>query len=47
MPLLEGIAEEGDESVQLRKIVDTIKVRLRRAQEEKSQATQALKKAQE
>jgi hypothetical protein len=47
MPLPEGIAEEGDESVQLHKIVDIVEVRLRRAQEEKAQATQALKKAQE
>jgi hypothetical protein len=37
----------GDESVQLRKIVDTVEVRIQHAQEEKAQATQALKKAQE
>jgi hypothetical protein len=37
----------GDESVQLHKIVDTVKVGLRHAQEEKAQATQALKKEQE
>jgi VIT1/CCC1 family predicted Fe2+/Mn2+ transporter len=37
----------GDESVQLRKIADTIVVCLRHTQEEKAQATQALKKARE
>jgi hypothetical protein len=37
-PLPEGKVEKGDESVQLRKIADTIEVRLRRAQEEKEQA---------
>jgi VIT1/CCC1 family predicted Fe2+/Mn2+ transporter len=46
-PLPEGTTEVGDESVQLRKIVDTVEVCLRHAQEEKAQATQALKKAQE
>jgi hypothetical protein len=46
-PLPEGTTKEGDESVQLRKIVDTVEVCLRHAQEEKAQATQALKKAQE
>jgi D-alanyl-D-alanine dipeptidase len=46
-PLPEGTTKEGDETVQLRKIADTVEVRLRRAQEEKAQATQALKKAQE
>jgi DNA-directed RNA polymerase subunit L len=37
----------GDELVQLRKIADIVEVHLRHAQEEKVQATQALKKAQE
>ena len=37
----------GDESVQLRKIADIVKVCLQHAQEEKVQATQALKKSHE
>ena len=37
----------GDESVQLRKIADTVEVSLRHAQEEKVQVTQALNKVQE
>jgi hypothetical protein len=37
----------GDESIQLRKIVDTVEVHLRHAQEGKSQTTEALKKDQE
>jgi hypothetical protein len=44
-PLPEGTTEEGNAPVQLRKIVDTVKVRLRKAQEEIAQATQALKQA--
>jgi hypothetical protein len=43
-PLPEGTTEEGDEPVQLRKIVATVEVRLRKAQEETTQATQALNK---
>ena len=46
-PLPEGTTEVGDESIQLYKIDDIVEVRLRHAQEEKVQATQALKKAQE
>jgi hypothetical protein len=46
-PLPEGTTEEGNEPDQLRKIADTVKVRLRHAQEEIAQATQALKQAQE
>jgi hypothetical protein len=37
----------GDESAQLRKIADTVEVHLPNSQEEKAQATQALRKAQE
>jgi hypothetical protein len=47
MCLPEGTVEEGDESIQLHKIVDIVEVCLQHAQEEKAQATQALKKAQE
>jgi chromosome segregation ATPase len=39
--------ELGDEPTQLRRIVDATEARLRRAQEEKEQATVALKQAQE
>jgi hypothetical protein len=46
-PLLEGTTEEVDEPVQLCKIVATVEARLRKAQEETTQATQALKQAQE
>jgi hypothetical protein len=46
-PLPEGTTEVGYESVYLHKIVDTVEVQLWHAQEEKAQATQALKKAQE
>jgi hypothetical protein len=44
-PLLEGTTKVGDESVQFCNIVDTVEVRLQHAQEEKAQATQALKKS--
>jgi hypothetical protein len=44
-PLPEGTIEVADESVQLHNIVDTVEVHIRHAQEEKVQATQALKKA--
>jgi hypothetical protein len=47
MPLKKGTIEEGDESVHLCNIFDIVEVHLQRAQEEKVQATQALKKAQE
>jgi ElaB/YqjD/DUF883 family membrane-anchored ribosome-binding protein len=43
----EGTTKEGNESIQLHKIANTVEVRLRKAQEETMQATQALKKAQE
>jgi hypothetical protein len=46
-PLPEGTTEEGDEPVQLHKIVATVEACLRKAQEETTQATQALKQAQE
>jgi len=46
-PMPEGTTEVGDESVQLRKIVDIVEVRLQKEEEVKAQATQALKKAQE
>jgi hypothetical protein len=44
-PLPEGTTEVGDESIQLRKIVDTVEVLLRYPQDKKAQAIQALKKA--
>jgi hypothetical protein len=47
VPLPEGTTEVGEELVQLCKIVDTVEVCLRHAQEEKEQVTQALKKVQE
>jgi hypothetical protein len=46
-PLPKGTTEEGDEPVQLRKIADRVEVHLWKAQEETTQATQALKQAQE
>jgi hypothetical protein len=46
-PMLEGTTEAGDESVQLRKIVDIVEVHLQKEEEVTAQATQALKKAQE
>jgi hypothetical protein len=46
-PLPEGTTEEEDEPVQLCKIADTVEVCLWKAQEETTQATQALKQAQE
>jgi hypothetical protein len=46
-PFPEGTTEVGYESVHLCNIVDIVEVRLRHAQEEKAQATQALKKSQE
>jgi predicted nucleic acid-binding protein len=39
--------ELGDESAQLRRLADATKARLRRAQEETEQATQALKQVKE
>jgi hypothetical protein len=45
--LPEGTTKEVDELVQLHKITDTVKVCLQKAQEETTQATQALKQAQE
>jgi hypothetical protein len=44
-PLPEGTTEVENEFVQFHKIVDTVEVSLRHAQEEKVQATQALKEA--
>jgi hypothetical protein len=46
-PLPEGTTEAGDEPVQLHRIADTVEVRLRKAEEATTQATQALKQAQE
>jgi cystathionine beta-lyase/cystathionine gamma-synthase len=46
-PLPEGAIEVGEESVQLCKTIDTFEIRLRHAQEEKEQVTQALNKVQE
>jgi hypothetical protein len=46
-PLLEGTIEEGDESVQLRKIADIVEVHLRNAEEATTQVTQALQTTQE
>jgi hypothetical protein len=43
MPLPSGEPELGDERAQLHRIADATETRLRRAQEEKEQATQALK----
>jgi hypothetical protein len=47
MLLLEGTPEEGDEPVQFHKIFDTVEEHLHKAEEETSQATQALYQAQE
>jgi hypothetical protein len=44
-PMLEGTPKAGDELVQLRRIVDLVKVRLQKEEEVKTQATQALKHA--
>jgi hypothetical protein len=41
-PLPSGTLELGDEPTQLHQIVDTVEAFLRRAQEETTQATQAL-----
>ena len=46
-PMPEGTTEAGDESVQLCRIVDIVEVHLRKEEEVTTQATQALKKAQE
>jgi hypothetical protein len=46
-PLLVGTSEQGNEPTQLHCIVDTVESRLRRAQEETAQATQALVHVQE
>jgi hypothetical protein len=46
-PLPEGTTEEGNEPVQLHQIANTVEVHLQKAQEETTQATQALKQAQE
>jgi hypothetical protein len=43
----EGTTEAGDESVQLHRIADIVEVRLRKVEEVTTQATQALKQAQE
>jgi hypothetical protein len=45
-PLPSGTPELGDEPAQLHRIVDTVEARLRRAQEEIAQATQALAQVQ-
>jgi hypothetical protein len=45
-PLTVGTPELGDEPAQLHRIVDTVEAHLRRAQEETTQATQALAQAQ-
>jgi hypothetical protein len=47
MPLSAGTPEIGDKQAQLHRIADTVEARLRWAQEETMQATQALVKAQE
>jgi hypothetical protein len=46
-PLSAGTPEIGDEPAQLHQIADTVEAHLRRAQEETTQATQALAQAQE
>jgi hypothetical protein len=46
VPLSIGTPELGDEPAQLHRIVDTVEARLRRAQEETMQATQALAQVQ-
>jgi hypothetical protein len=45
-PLSAGTTELGDEPAQLHRIADTVEARLRRAQEETTQATQALAQVQ-
>jgi hypothetical protein len=45
-PLPSGEPELGDEPAQLRRLADAVEARLRRAQEETEQATQALKQVQ-
>jgi hypothetical protein len=47
VPLLAGTLEIGDEPAQLHRITDTFEAHLQRAQEETSQATQALAQAHE
>jgi hypothetical protein len=47
MPIPEGTIEAGDESVHLCGIANIVKVHLRKAEEVTTQATHALKKAQE
>jgi hypothetical protein len=46
VPLPSGEPELGDEPAQLRRLADATEARLRRAQEETEQATQALKQVQ-
>jgi hypothetical protein len=46
VPLSAGTTELGDEPAQLHRIADTVEARLRRAQEETTQATQALAQVQ-
>jgi hypothetical protein len=46
VPLTVGTPEPGDEPAQLHRIVDTVEAHLRRAQEETTQATQALTQVQ-
>jgi hypothetical protein len=46
VPLTIGTLEPGDEPAQLHQIADTVEARLRRAQEETTQATQALTQVQ-
>jgi hypothetical protein len=45
-PLSVGTSELGDEPAQLHRIADTVEAHLRRAQEETTQATQALAQVQ-
>jgi hypothetical protein len=47
VPMPEGTTKAGDESVQLHRISNIVKVRLRKAEEVTTQATQALKKSHE
>jgi hypothetical protein len=47
VPLPSGEPELGDEPAQLHRLADATEARLRRAQEETEQATQALKQVQE
>jgi hypothetical protein len=46
VPLPSGEPELGDEPAQLHRLADAVEARLRRAQEETEQATQALKQVQ-